>query len=262
MVPPLLWLTTLPGSAYPTTLHKKTPFSLCAVLLLNVSHTVNPPKAADPQTAASTQLEEEPATAREQLPGSAGMEISSCPFATEAIRTHSRALHWVLPRRRPRVPRHILRCQPYPLVCCTGGYNSRQRDPQRLGFPQGQAARSSCGCRLCRAAQDDRQPPPLPFLHQAGLQLLAPTTPGCSPRHTTLPPKRPLLHAAANSSSLGGSPKAHPASWEHSLLTKLPGCVRVWRVLPAAPAQGVREGLAQGQGGCCKKQGQGKLAEG
>lgn len=171
-----------PWLRLPHHLAQKNPFSLCAVLLLNVSHTVNPPKAADPQTAASTQLEEEPAMACEQLPGSAGMEISSCPFATEAIRTHSRALRWVLPRLRPPVPRHILRCQPYHLVCCTGGYNSRQRDPQRLGFPQGQAARSSCGCCLCRAAQDD--------LAATAIALPAPSraaAPG--PHHASLLPQ-------------------------------------------------------------------------
>lgn len=171
-----------PWLRLPHHLAQKNPFSLCAVLLLNVSHTVNPPKAADPQTAASTQLEEEPAMACEQLPGSEGMEISSCPFATEAIRTHSRALRWVLPRLRPPVPRHILRCQPYHLVCCTGGYNSRQRDPQRLGFPQGQAARSSCGCCLCRAAQDD--------LAATAIALPAPSraaAPG--PHHASLLPQ-------------------------------------------------------------------------
>lgn len=65
--------------------------------------------------------------------------------------------------------------------------------PKGLGFPRARQRGAAAVAVYAGLHRTTWQPPPLPFLHQAGLQLLAPTTPVCSPRHTTLPPKRPPL---------------------------------------------------------------------
>lgn len=86
MVPPL---RSPPGhgsplsSALPTLppCKKKEKAFLCSAgLLLNLSHAINPPNAADPQRAVSTQLEEEPATAWEQPPGLQGWKHPLAPL--------------------------------------------------------------------------------------------------------------------------------------------------------------------------------------
>lgn len=167
-------LTTLLSSAHPTTVQnqkkkkrqEKKAFLFSAVLVLNVSHTINPPNAADPQTAALTQLEEEPGTAWPQLTG-----MSSCPFASEAICTQPWALHWVFPHLWPPVPRPMLRHQPCHLVCGTGGGNSSQRDPPRLRFPRGPASEGLLWLMSMKGLPRGMtwQPLPLPSRHRAGL---------------------------------------------------------------------------------------------